>query len=332
METTKTYVLPDNQNDLATMMAMNGGMNGMWNNPFIYLVWMMFAGRFFGNNGWGDGQTPQNVGTQAQLSAIREQMSTNQNTSLLMDAIKGNSAALGQLSTSLGCDFNTLKESICDVRNAVATVGGQVGFSSERVINAVEKGDCSITQAIKDCCCNTQKAILEMGYQNQLSTCNQTNTIQNSINHVVDTVDKGFQTLSFQNQTQTCNLQNTVKDATTLSTNQILAKLDAMQNQALLDKIDSLREKNNEQAVIINNAQQTATFGQMINAATAPITAAVNVLQNDINSVKCRLPETVTLPANNSIAVPVSGVQLGAFSWPYYNGYSGCGCNNSLWG
>lgn len=330
METTKTYVLPDNQNDLATMMAMNGGMNGMWNNPFIYLVWMMFAGRFFGNNGWGDGQTPQNVETQAQLSAIREQMSTNQNTALLMDAIKGNSAALGQLSTSLGCDFNTLKESICDVRNAVATVGGQVGFSSERVINAVERGDCSITQAIKDCCCNTQKAILEMGYQNQLSTCNQTNTLQNSINQVVDTVDKGFQTLSFQNQTQTCNLQNTVKDATTLSTNQILAKLDAMQNQALLDKIDSLREKNNEQAVIINNAQQTATFGQMINAATAPITAAVNVLQNDINSVKCRLPETVTLPANNSIAVPVSGIQLGAFGWPY--GYSGYGCNNSLWG
>lgn len=323
MESTKTYVLPDNQNDLATMMAMNGGMNGMWNNPFIYLVWMMFAGRFFGNNGWGD--------SESQLSAIREQMGTNQNTTLLMDAIKGNSTALGQLANSLGCDFNTLKESICDVRNAIATVGGQVGFSSERVISAIERGDCSVVQAVKDCCCNTQKSILEMGYQNQLANCNQTNTLQNSINGVIDTVDRGFQTISFQNQTQTCNLQNTFKDVTTLNTNQILAKLDAMQNQTLLDKIDALREKNNEQAVIINNAQQTATFGQMINAATSPIAAAVNVLQNDINSVKCRLPETVTLPANNSIAVPVSGVQLGTFGWPF-TGYSGCGCNNSLWG
>ena len=320
MESTKTYVLPDNQNDLATMMAMNGGMNGMWNNPFIYLVWMMFAGRFFGNNGWGD--------QESQLSAIREQMGTNQNTTLLMDAIKGNSTALGQLANSLGCDFNTLKESICDVRNAIATVGGQVGFSSERVINAIQQGDCSVVQAVKDCCCNTQKSILEMGYQNQLANCNQTNTLQNSINGVIDTVDRGFQTISFQNQAQTCNLQNTFKDVTTLNTNQILAKLDAMQNQTLLDKIDALREKNNEQAVIINNAQQTATFGQMINAATSPIAAAVNVLQNDINGVKCRLPETVTLPANNSIAVPVSGVQLGTFGWPL----TGCGCNNSLWG
>ena len=280
----------------------------------------MFAGRFFGNNGWGDRQNAE-----TQLSAIREQMSTNQNTSLLMDAIKGNSAALGQLSSSLGCDFNTLKESICDVRNAVATVGGQVGFSSERVINAVERGDCSVVQAIKDCCCNTQKAILEMGYQNQLANCQQTNTIQNSINQVIDTVDKGFQTISFQNQTQACNLQNTVKDVTTLSTNQILAKLDAMQNQTLLDKIDALREKNSEQAVIINNAQQTATFGQMINAATAPIAAAVNVLQGDINSVKCKLPETVTLPYSCATAVPTSMV----YSWPYgaFSGYS-----NSLWG
>lgn len=36
MSETKTFVLPEQQNnDLATMMAMNGGMNGMWNNPLI---------------------------------------------------------------------------------------------------------------------------------------------------------------------------------------------------------------------------------------------------------------------------------------------------------
>lgn len=68
----------------------------------------------------------------------------------------------------------------------------------------------------------------------------------------------------------------------------------------------------------------------MIQAATAPITSAVNALQGDINGIKCKLPETVTLPANNNIAVPISGIQLG---FPY-NSISGCGniCNNSLWG
>ena len=36
-----------------TAALMNGGM-GNWNNPFIYLVWMMFANRMWGN-GWENG-------------------------------------------------------------------------------------------------------------------------------------------------------------------------------------------------------------------------------------------------------------------------------------
>ena len=64
---------------------------------------MMFANRFFGNGGWGDGngQTTQNIEVQGQLAALREQMNTNQNTNLLMDAIKGNSTAIGQLAGQL---------------------------------------------------------------------------------------------------------------------------------------------------------------------------------------------------------------------------------------
>ena len=41
MSETKTFVVPDNltgnNDNLATMAMMNGGM---WNNPFMYLVWM----------------------------------------------------------------------------------------------------------------------------------------------------------------------------------------------------------------------------------------------------------------------------------------------------
>ena len=55
--------------------------NQQWNNPFAYLIWMMFAGRFFGNNGWdGNGQNAQNVEMQNQLQAIRTQLQDNQNT------------------------------------------------------------------------------------------------------------------------------------------------------------------------------------------------------------------------------------------------------------
>ena len=49
-------------------------------------------------------------------------------------------------------------------------------------------------------------------------------------------------------------------------------------------------------------------FNQMIQSATAPIANAVNSLQGDVNGIKCKLPETVTLPANNNVAVPISGI------------------------
>ena len=126
-------------------------------------------------------------------------------------------------------------------------------------------------------------------------------------------------------------MQNTIRDAGTTNTNAILAKLDEIQNQALLDKIDALREKNNEQAVVINNAQQTATFSQMLNSYTAPIAAAVNTLQAEVAGVKCRLPETVTLPYSCATAVPTNALYSGwTFGPNVYN--ANCGCNNSLWG
>lgn len=199
-----------NRESPAEAMALMNQGNGMWNNPFVYLVWMMFAGRFFNNGGWGDGsgQGAQNIEMQNQLQAIRSQLSDNQNSNLIMDAIKGNANAIGMLASNLNCDFNAINGAICDVRAAVDKVAGSIGFNAERVINAVNMGDCSVIQAIKDCCCSTQKAIIEMGYQNQLANCNQTNTIMTAINGVNTGVERGFSTVAYETQKQTCDIIN----------------------------------------------------------------------------------------------------------------------------
>ena len=72
-----------------------------------------------------------------------------------MDGIKGNSTAIGQLASNLNCDFNTLNSAICQVQSAIQNVAAQTGLTGERVINAVNMGDCNVIAAIKDCCCNT---------------------------------------------------------------------------------------------------------------------------------------------------------------------------------
>ena len=221
-----------------TAMLANGAGNGMWNNPFVYLVWMMFAGRFFNNGGWdGNGQSAQNIETQNQLQAIRSQLQENQNSNLVMDAIKGNSVAIGQLAQNLNCDFNALQGAICDVRGGIDRLSGQVGFSAERVINAVNMGDCNIIQALKDCCCTTQKAIIEMGYQNQLQNCNQTNTIMAGINMVNTGLERGFSNVAYATQQQTCDIIN----AGNANTQRIIDTLNGHWNAELSQRNQDLK-------------------------------------------------------------------------------------------
>ena len=188
-------------------LLSNGGMNNWMNNPFIYLVFLMMFGRngFWGNDGNGGLQRAE---IQNQISALSSQMADNQNSNLLMDAIKGNSTAIGQLASNLNCDFNTLNKSICCVKSAIDSVAANVGFSAERVINAVNMGDCGIITAVKDCCCSTQKEIIKMGYENQLANCNQTNTLTTAINAVNTGLERGFSNLAFETQSQTCQILN----------------------------------------------------------------------------------------------------------------------------
>jgi hypothetical protein len=75
----------------------------------------------------------------------------------------------------------------------------------------------------------------------------------------------------------------------------------------------------------------------MLNSYTAPIANAVNSLQTELASVKCRLPETVTLPYSCATAVPSSLFYNGAVGVnTFSNGWTGwgnnCGCTNTLWG
>ena len=319
MSDTKTYVVPDNltgnNDNLATMAMMSNGAfgNGMWNNPMIYLVWM-YVMRWMNNGDWNNNSDPA---VQRQLQTLQDQMQDNHNSDLIMQAIKGNSQALQDVSTRLSCDANAIQSAIQSVQSGIANVGSQVGFSSERVINAINSGDSNIIQALNNCCCATQKEILKMGYENQINNQNQTYQLTSQLNGVNNVIQNGFRDTNYATQQQTCSLQNTIKDTTTINTNAILAKLDSISNTALQDKIQALREKNNEQATAINNAQQSALFGQMINAAVTPINNTLASLSKEVDGIQCKLPNTVTLPYSCATAIPTAM----AYNLYGYNNY-----------
>ena len=181
-----------NNNALEAAALMNGGFgsNQMWNNPMMYLVWMWMM-RWMNGNGYGFGNEANAEGlnfNSRALSQLQNTVDNNHNNDLVMQAIHGNAGAIHELAQTLNTDFNTMSQAVCSVKSAIEQVGGQVGYSAERVINAANLGDLNIVQQLKDCCCQTQQNIIKMGYDNQLATERQTNTLasQMASNHAAD--------------------------------------------------------------------------------------------------------------------------------------------------
>lgn len=198
---------------MAMMAAMNGGANNWMNNPWMYLIFLAL----FGGNGFGFGNRGaglQDAEIQNQIASLRSQMADNHNSDLLMSAIQGNASDLKTLAANLNCDFGQLQNAICSVRSAIEQVGGQVGFSAERVINAVNMGDCNVIQALKDCCCQTQQNIIRMGYENQLGQKDIENRMQGGFDFVNRSVERGFSAIGFQMQQDKCDIVRSGQDNT----------------------------------------------------------------------------------------------------------------------
>ena len=255
---------------MAWMAMMNnggfGGMNGGW---WIWILLLLFGGW---GNGWGNNGNNNlglTTGFQDRLSTIQETLQDNHNSDLLMSAIKGNEGATRELAAVLNCDFNTLNTNICAIQGAIKEVSGQVGFSAERVINAVNAGDCGVIQAIKDCCCNTQQSILKMGYENQIATLNQTNALNTSLNTINTGLERGFSSVAYETSKQTCDIKEMIQD----STAQILAGQRAAEMREMQNKIDALRDERT--ALQLSASQQAQTANLISQIKPCPIPAYI---------------------------------------------------------
>lgn len=144
---------------------------------------------------------------QSQLDAMRSQIADNQNSSLVMDAIRGNANAITQLASNLNCDFNALNNAICCVRSGIQEVAGNVNFSAERVINAINLGDANLTSALQNCCCQTQQNIIKMGYENQLGQKDIVNQMQTGFSQTNSGLERAASNLGFQMSQIACDLK-----------------------------------------------------------------------------------------------------------------------------
>ena len=247
----------DNNNPLAMAAMMRDRDDAdMWNNPFAYMMMMGVMRWMYGDN-WNNrdnGADVQRAEIQSQIESLRNQMADNQNSNLLMGAIQGNGNDLKMLASNLNCDFNALQTSICGIQAAIQQVGGQVGFSAERVINAISQGNLQMTMALKDCCCQTQQNIIKMGYENQLGQKDIINTLQQNFAYTNTGIERAASSLGFQMQQDKCDIIRSGEN----NTQRIIDTLTGHWSQEQANEIQDLKFKNSQ-------LQQNIYFANLMN-------------------------------------------------------------------
>ena len=172
-----------------------------------------------------------------------------------MDAIKGNAAAINQLASNMNCDFNTLNSAICDVRGGIDKLSGQVGFSSERVINSIVTGNLQLTQALKDCCCQTQQNLIKMGYDNQLGQKDIINQMQQGFSYTNAGLERGFSNMGNLIQSVACDLKTNAN----CNTQRIIDTITANRYADLQERLEDAKRREQTTSIVAQLKTTTPT-------------------------------------------------------------------------
>ena len=257
MEAEKIICCENGNNAWQTAALMGGGMNAWGNNPFAYIM-MLGIMRYMYGNDWQN-----NPAANAQYASLQSMIQDNQNSNLIIDSIKGNSNAIATLSQNLNCDFNTLQNCCCDIKNGISQLSGQVGYSAEKVINSIILGNSNMASKLAECCCGINQNILNFKAENQLQNCQQTQAITAAISY-------------------DGNL-----------TRQALADFRHEWEQSRY--ADAVAEKNRLQTVIDLKDQNQATAA-MIQNYVAPISAGLNTVGQQVQKIASQQLPTYAQP------------------------------------
>ena len=241
----------DFANFVNSAMNRDDGMFG--NNSLLWLFIMILFFGVGGNGLWGNrnNATATDIAVgEAVQKAVAEARADGLSDQVIVDAVKGNGAAINQLATTLNCDVNSIKTTLCALDKSILQVGNQLGMSTQQIINAVQAGNCEITRAIESCCCSMKN----IAYENRIQNMEQTNQLTALINAGVNQIGNRI-------------------DAQTLAMN---AGFQGIKDYLTGEKISALQLENSQ-------LRQTNTIQAVVDAATTPI-------QTRVQEILARVP------------------------------------------
>jgi hypothetical protein len=313
MESIKSYLVDgggSSNNELAAILAANNGRNNsdMWNNPLWAIVFLaaLGNGNLLGGNRRGGGNGDVDF-VSSQLGA----------------AIAGNANAISNLSTQLNCSEGQIQNAINNMMVGINNLSSNLGQSTLSITNAINTGNMSLANQLCNCCCEMRQTVTNQGYENQIRTLEQTNAMQNGMGQI----RQDIAAMGAADTLAICQQTNGLVENGNRNTQSIIGKLDAMQTQALQDKLDAARAENTALKGEISQGQQNQYIAGLIGQATAPIAAQMAALNKEVDDIKCKIPNTVSVPYPNVTAVsttPWIGNMYGnGFGFGFGNGING---------
>lgn len=296
------YQLPD-----------NGGTNsGMGNIPFSIPIGGMggglFGGNGFGNDigglialaivasifGWNNGNGFGGFGGgNGQLGFLANQMNNDNGRELIMQAVtaqgEASRTAIQTLSSMLGQDFNLVNAGVQNVQNSLQTLALQQAVSVPQIINSIQSGNSALAAQLAQCCC-----------ENRLATCEQTNTLQNTMN---------------------ANGQRNVDAIADLKATMIQSFCDVKERE-MQSKIDTQADIITQLRNAADNAAQTNQIIGYVNSVVAP-------LQKSVTEIENKIPNTVPVQWPQLTAVNTTPYVNGGF-YGGFNGFYGNGFGNNI--
>ena len=279
-----------------------GGLFGNGQNTIGELIGLAIVASIFGWNGNG-GFGGFGGGHNGAAGFLSNQINNDAGRELIMQAVTSQGeqsrTAVQTLSTMLGQDFNLVNTQIQGIQNALNQVANTQGMSALQVINAIQAGNANLASQFSKCCCD-----------NQLAMCQQTNALQQSINGV------GQQVAAKAASDQLAMCQQTYALTDTMNRNYL--NLD--------NKIDALESSRKDRELAAKDAEiatlksQNFTAG-IVQQAVAPLNAQLAGLSKEVDDIKCKLPNTVSVQYPNLVAINATPYVSGGFYPGYGYGY-----------
>lgn len=299
--------------NLLLALQNGGGFGGNGNWIWIMFLWMMWQNGSFGNYRNGGGS----------FADLAAQMNGDTGRDFILQAMNGRADALGQLAQITNTGVETVKNGIFALQGAINQVGSQVGMSGLQVQNAIQSGNAALSQQLCQCCC-----------ENRLAIANQTNAIQSGMaaNHAASTLQAAQNQAATQlqmaqiesaDQLAICQQTNQLGSQADRNTNSILNAI-AGQNTLITKEFCDLKERELQNKIDMQGDIITQLRGQISNdKQTEAFNAAFNSLNDKINSIASRQPNTVPVIYPNLTAVNTT---------PGFNPWGYAAGGTSYWG